>query len=182
MKNGSYKVALLSILALGTTSGCFQKANKGEKKTNDSIVQTKKLREDSINNDKKVINLIKRMYNDKLYKESAFLKKHCTAKFLKRLKDDGYDTMELYWPLFTSEAQDGSGEKHGIVNVEPIGNGWFKYRFYDIGDLYDNKIKVVMDGKDIKFDEVEHISDGKGNEAWDYVPPDEHLVTDPVTE
>ncbi len=101
------------------------------------------------------------MYDDKLYTESAFLKKYCTPKLLKCLKDQGYESMELYWPLFASEAEDGSGDKYGIVSVVPLGNGWYKYRFYDMGDLYANKIKVVMDGKDIKFDEVKHISDGK---------------------
>ena len=165
MKIGRYIAALLSILLLGTTFSCSQKANKAEKDATDSIAQAEKLREDSISNDKNVINLIKRMYDDKLYKESAFLKKYCTEKLLKRLKDLGYESVELYWPLFASEAEDGSGEKYGIVNVVPLGNGWFKYRFYDLGDLYTNKIKVVMDGSNIKFDEVEHISDGEDNHA-----------------
>ncbi len=156
---------LSAIVLLGNlTTGC-QSKNKADQEAADSIARADSIAQadsiakmDSLENEKKIASLIKRMFNEKLYQEESFLKKHCTRKLIKRMKDEGYESMELYWPVFTSEAQDGSGDKYGIVAVVPLGDNWFKYTFYEMGDLYSNKVKAIMDGADIKFDEVEHIS------------------------
>lgn len=147
------------VLFGGLATGCQSKKNDAGKdstavqETADSLAKL-----DSLENEKKIVSLIKRMYNEELYQDTFFLKKYCTKKLIKRMREGGMDTMELDWTVFTSIAQDGSGEKHCIVDVIPLGDNWFKYTFYDMGDLYSNKVKVIMDGKDIKFDEAEHIS------------------------
>ncbi len=155
----------LLTLAAGTMCSCSHKASKAEQEAADSIAKVDSIAKadslakvDSLENEKKIVSLIKRMYNDELYQDPSFLKKYCTKKLIKRMKEEGMDGMELDWTIFTSQAQDGSGEKHCIVDVIPLGDNWFKYTFYDMGDLYSNKVKVIMDGKDIKFDEAEHIS------------------------
>lgn len=108
--------------------------------------------------DNDVIRFIKDMYNGELYGNNDFLEKYCTKALLKHLKsaneydDGGYAT----W-LFRSDAQDGPSDKHRIINVTPLGNSWYKYTFYDMGVKGTNKVKVVINGSDIKLDKIEHI-------------------------
>lgn len=173
------KIAI--ILAMGATISCSHKANKAEQEAADSIAHADsiaKLEADSINNDKKIVNLIKRMYNDKLYMDKAFLKKYCTDKLIKEMKERALEGEELDGTIFRSSAQDGSGDKYGIISVTPIGNHWFKYAFYDMGDVYSNKVKVIMDGKKIKFDKIEHIDDVPEYYSPTDLPMNEGVVVD----
>lgn len=102
-----------------------------------------------------VIRFIKEMYNGELYNNNEFLEKYCTKSLLKQLKSayeydgDGYAT----W-LFRSDAQDGPSEKYGIINVTSLSNSWYKYSYYDMGVKGTNKVKVVIDGPNIKFDKI----------------------------
>lgn len=169
------------ILAMGATISCSHKANKAEQEAADSIAHADsiaKLEADSINNDKEVISLIKRMYNNKLYMDKSFLKKYCTDKLIKQMRDNGYDTMELNWSIFASEAQDGSGDKHSIISVTPLGDHWFKYTFYDMGDVYSNKARVVKSGSNFKFDEIKHLD--KQNQNYNSIDPADLPMDDEV--
>lgn len=166
---------------MGATISCSHKANKAEQEAADSLAladSIAKLEADSINNDQKVVSLIKRMYNDKLYMDKSFLKKYCTDKLIKKMKELGYESMELNWSIFASEAQDGSGDKHSIINVTPLGNHWFKYTFYDMGDVYSNKVRIVMDGSNIKFDEIKHLDEDKQN--YNTIDPADLPINDGV--
>ncbi len=184
MRNINRITIFAIILAMGATISCSHKASKAELEAADSIAHVDsiaKLEADSVNNDKKIISLIKRMYNDKLYMDKSFLKKYCTDKLIKRMKDLGYESMELNWSIFASEAQDGSGDKYGIISITPLGDHWFKYTFYEMGDVYSNKVKIVMDGSNIKFDEIKHLDEAKQNyntiDAAD-LPMNENVVVD----
>ena len=105
--------------------------------------------------DKEIIRFITEMYDGELYNNNDFLEKYCTKALLKQLKakneydDDGY----AGW-LFRSKVQDGPSDKHSIIKVTPIGNSWYKYSFYDMGNKCTNKVKVIVDGHDIKFDQI----------------------------
>lgn len=106
-------------------------------------------------NDKDIIRFITEMYDGELYNNMDFLEKHCTNALLKQLKSQNeYDDGGYAGWLFRSKAQDGPSDKHCIIKVTPIGNSWYKYSFYDMGNKGTNKVKVIVDGHNIKFDKI----------------------------
>lgn len=114
---------------------------------------------DSIANAKKeqeAITFITDMYNNIKYEDYGFLKKHCTAKMLKFLRDNyDYDCLDdnclAIW-LFRSGNQDGINEKHGIISVTPQGDDWYLYTFYDMGYKASHTIKVINDNGKMMID------------------------------
>ena len=86
-------------------------------------------------------------YNEKYYEDEDFIKKYCTEKLQKKLKDayeydaeeDGYATWK-----FRSDAQDGPNEEHKLTRFTPEGNGWYKYEFIDMGIRGSHRIKFVI--------------------------------------
>ena len=165
-------ITIMSVaLLIGSGISCSNKTNSTDQQT-DSIAKdsTDSVAKDSVANapqevkkegvsEEEVIAFIEKMYNQKLYEGNKFLKKHCTKAMLKQLKnaneyeDGGYAT----W-LFRSEAQDGPSNKYKIISVEPLGDDWYQYYFYDMGVKGKNKVKVVIDGTTIKFDKIVRIS------------------------
>lgn len=154
MKSKKTLIIASIILVMGTTLGCSHKSTNGEQQLSDSIAHMDsitKMEEDSIAKDKEVVKLIKRMFNEELYADDTFVHKHCTKKLQKQIAEAEEDSEGS---IFLSEAQDGPSEKMGIIDVIPMGNSWYKYRFYDMGNMCVNKMKVVEDEDQIKFDEV----------------------------
>lgn len=122
----------------------------------DSIAQAKA---DSIQNVKDIINFITDMYNYEKYYDYDFLKQHCSKSLLKKLRD-AYDYVcddgDCYagW-LFRSGAGEGPSNLHKIISVKSLGEGWFRYDFYDMGIKAANKVKVEKKGGYYIFTELE---------------------------
>lgn len=98
--------------------------------------------------EQKVIDFITEMYNNRNYEDYEFLEKHCSPEMLKKLQEDyeyeggGYASWD-----FCSDAQDGNSDKHEVISVEPQGDDWYKYEFYDMDVKGSHLIKVVaIDG------------------------------------
>ena len=114
---------------------------------------------DSIANaqkEQKAIAFITDMYNNIKYEDYSFLKKHCTAKMLKFLRDNyDYECVTgdclAVW-MFRSDNQDGINEKHGIISVTPQGDDWYLYSFYDMGYKGSHTIKVINDNGKMMID------------------------------
>lgn len=99
-------------------------------------------------NDEAIIEFITDMYNNTKYEDDAFLEQHCSKQLLKKLQEEfDYDCFEgncyASW-LFRSGAQDGPNDRNEIVSVEALGDNWYIYNFYDMGNYASNKIKVVL--------------------------------------
>ena len=103
----------------------------------------KKAVEDSITREKTIITFITDMYNNKKYEDYSFLKSHCSTTVLNKLRADyDYDDGGLATWDFRSDSQDGPNNKHSVINVEPQGDGWYEYTFYDMGNKASRKIKI----------------------------------------
>ena len=106
---------------------------------------------DSIAHEKTVIQFITNMYNQSKYNDYNFLRKHCTPKILKYLRENyDYDCDDgdcfAGW-MFRSDAQDGNSQ-YGIISVKSLGDDWYSYSFNDGGTKGTHRIKVIdKDGK-----------------------------------
>lgn len=105
---------------------------------------------DDIAKDEQVAKLVKRMFDEKLFFNDTFIRQHCTKKLAKKIAAADCDDPNV----FLSGAQDGPSNKTAIIDVTPMGDSWYKYSFYDMGNNCENKIKVVEEGGEIKLDEV----------------------------
>ena len=92
-------------------------------------------------------------YNSKKFENEEFLKKHCSAEVLKKLADDyeyeggGYASWD-----FRSGYQDGPSNRHEVISVEPLGDNWYLYSFYDMGIKGSHKIRVIQKDEDFVID------------------------------
>ena len=108
--------------------------------------------------DEKAIKMITSMYNGEKYYDNSYLKSHCTNKLLNKLRADyEYDCETgdclAGWD-FRSPYQDGPSDKYGIISVKALGDDWYRYDFYDMGNRGANKVKIIeVDGK-LLFDEI----------------------------
>lgn len=109
---------------------------------------------DKAPSEKEIISFIKNMYNKEVYWDESFINTHCTKKLIKRLLNEGYGEGDYGAQIFRSGAEDGPSDKYGIIDVKPLGDSWYKYTYYDMGIKGANKIKVVLDGATIKFDQI----------------------------
>ena len=112
----------------------------------DSIADIKK------KHDADAIQFIIDMYNEGKFYEESFLKEHCTPKMLKYLRDaydyDCYDGDCLATWEFRSGMQDGPNDTNCIVSVTSIGDDWYRYIFYDMGNKASNIINIIdINGK-----------------------------------
>lgn len=114
---------------------------------------------DSIANAQKeqeAIAFITDMYNNHKYEDYGYLRKNCTAKMLKFLRDNyDYDCEDgnclAVW-MFRSDNQDGVNEKYGVITVIPQGDDWYQYTFYDMGYKAARTIKVINDNGKMMID------------------------------
>lgn len=158
-------VLLVFVMALMMVTSCGNNtAQKAEQERLDSIAHADSIaRVDSINKAiadsvervKATIDFITDFYNSKKYENESFLKKHCTAQVLKKLRNDfEYDIPGgglAVWD-FRSGYQDGPNERHEIISVEPLGDDWYLYKFYDMGIKASRKIRVFQKDEDYLID------------------------------
>ena len=99
------------------------------------------------------------MYNNKLYEDYDFLRKHCSAELLKKLQDAyPYDTNGIAYAtwLFRSSQQDGkpgADDKTIMLEVKADGD-WFVYTALDMGWEFTNRIKITNEGGEIVIEDV----------------------------
>ena len=91
---------------------------------------------------------ITQMYNNKLYEDYDFLRKHCSSGLLKKLQDaypyDANGVAYATW-LFRSSQQDSKPESNGescMVEVKTDNGDWYIYRAIDMGWEFTKRIKV----------------------------------------
>ena len=98
---------------------------------------------DSIAHDSAVIAFITDMYNTTKYENYKFLKQHCSDKLMRKLRADyDYEGDGLAVWDFRSEAQDGPSDVHKVTAVTPLGDGWYKYEFIDMGVKGFHKLRI----------------------------------------
>ena len=102
---------------------------------------------------------ITQMYNNKLYEDYNFLRKHCSAELLKKLQDAyPYNTDGIAYAtwLFRSGQQDskpGADDKTIMLEVKADGD-WFVYTALDMGWEFTNKIKITNKGGEIVIEDI----------------------------
>ncbi len=102
---------------------------------------------------------ITQMYNNKLYEDYDFLRKHCSSGLLKKLQDVyPYDTDGIAYAtwLFRSGQQDrkpGADDKTIILEVKADGDG-FVYTALDMGWKFTNRIKITNKGGEIIIENI----------------------------
>lgn len=154
---------LLAVLCMGamyaSASVFYNDAAKTTIVTNKKTISVKatptnkKLSKD----ERAAISLITTMYNTTSYENTSYLKRHCTKKLLKVLRDayeyDPVPNAYAVW-LFRSGVQDGPTDEHKVLRVVSLGNNWYQYTFLDMGIKCTNKIKVIKVGNKLLFDEI----------------------------
>ena len=102
---------------------------------------------------------ITQMYNNKLYEDYDFLRKHCSSGLLKKLQDAyPYDADGIAYAtwLFRSGKQDskpGVDDKTIMLEVKADGD-WFIYTTLDMGWEFTNRIKITNKGGKIIIEAV----------------------------
>ena len=102
---------------------------------------------------------ITQIYNNKLYEDYDFLRKHCSSGLLKKLQDAyPYDTDGIAYAtwLFRSGKQDskpGADDKTIMLEVKADGD-WFVYTALDMGWKFTNRIKITSKGGEIIIEDV----------------------------
>ena len=102
---------------------------------------------------------ITQMYNNKLYEDYDFLRKHCSSGLLKKLQDvypyDADGIAYATW-LFRSGQQDskpGSDDKTIMLEVKADGD-WLVYTALDMGWEFTNRIKITSKGGEIIIEDI----------------------------
>ena len=95
----------------------------------------------------KVIQFIKDFYANYVFGEKNYIptvKKHCTAKLQKQLKDNYEYDGEGYaiWD-FRTGAQDGPSDVCKVTSVAVLANGFYKVDFIDMGIKGNRTLKIV---------------------------------------
>ena len=102
---------------------------------------------------------ITQMYNNKLYEDYDFLRKHCSSGLLKKLQDAyPYDTDGIAYAswLFRSGQQDskpGTEGKTTMLEVKLDGD-WFVYTALDMGWEFTNRIIITNKGGEVVIEYV----------------------------
>ena len=158
------------LLAAILTTACKQeKAPQKDSKTSDSLQAVLRqdsiamVKENSIDKEQTICTFIKQMFNRRLYNNDAFLHQHCTERFVIELhyiyaqKYEGKERALAGW-VFRSSVQDGKG-KSRIIDVKPMGDNWYRYEFYDMGNHAINDIKAYMKSNRVYMDSIRPIYD-----------------------
>ncbi len=104
---------------------------------------------------------INKMYNEKLYEDYDFLKKHCSPEVLKKLQDDyPYDSDKTEYAtwLFRSGQQDKKPESDGksmILEVTSDGD-WYTCKALDMGWEFTKRIKVARNDNRITIEDINY--------------------------
>ena len=148
---------LLALIALTMVASCGNNAaQKAEQEFQDSTALAdsgSNAIADSTARVEATIAFITDFYNSKKFENEEFLKKYCSAEVLKMLADDyeyeggGYASWD-----FRSGYQDGPSNRHEVISVEPLGDNWYLYSFYDMGIKGSHKIRVIQKDEDFVID------------------------------
>ena len=137
----SFGLAVMALFLCNCTGNKTSSSEENSDSTITSVETTSNCEEVS---EQEVIDFITEFYNNRNFEDYAFLEDHCSPEMLKKLQDDyeyeggGYAVWD-----FRTDAQDGTSDKHGVISVEPQGDDWYKYKFYDMGNKGSHLIKVV---------------------------------------
>ena len=102
---------------------------------------------------------ISQMYDNKLYEDYDFLRKHCSSGLLKKLQDAyPYDTDGIAYAtwLFRSSQQDSKPEaddKTIMLEIKADGD-WFVYTALDMGWEFTNRIKITNKDGEIIIEDI----------------------------
>ena len=167
------KFFIISAAALAVSCGNGQKSPEQTVKDSTIVALTDTVKpevaaEPEVNDpelDAKAEAMIREFYNecvwgDKYYsaesqqEQEAILSQYCTKSLIEWLAEDyEFDgTGYAIWD-FRSNAQDSNGENE-IYSIEPKGAGKYKVSFNDGGTNGSCVLNVVVEGDNIKFDEI----------------------------
>ena len=143
----------LALMALTMVASCGNNAaQKAEQELQDSTAlagSSNNAIADSTAQVEATIAFITDFYNSKKFENEDFLKKYCSAEVLKKLADDyEYEGGGLASWDFRSGYQDGPSNRHEVISVEPLGDNWYQYSFYDMGIKGSHKIRVIQKDED----------------------------------
>ena len=83
------------------------------------------------------------------------VKKHCTAKLQKQLKDNyEYDGEGYAIWNFRTGMQDGPSDISKVTSVTALGNGLYKVNFIDMGIKGNRTLKIIDVNGTLKFDAI----------------------------
>ena len=150
----------LALMALTMVASCGNNAaQKAEQELQDSTALADSSNNAIVDSTAQVeatIAFITDFYNSKKFENEDFLKKYCSAEVLKKLADDyeyeggGYASWD-----FRSGYQDGPSNRHEVISVEPLGDNWYQYSFYDMGIKGSHKIRVIQEDEDFVIDGIQ---------------------------
>lgn len=151
---------LLALMALTMVASCGNNAaQKAEQELQDSTAFADSSNiaiADSTAQVDATIAFITDFYNSKKFENEEFLKAHCSAEVLKKLGDDyEYEGGGLASWDFRSGYQDGPSDRHEVISVEPLGDNWYQYSFYDMGIKGSHKIRVIQKDEDFVIDGIQ---------------------------
>lgn len=119
----------------------------------------KKEKNDKNDNSAQIKAFITKMYNEGLYNDYKFLRKHCSKSLLKKLAN-AYeyvsDDVEYAVWLFRSGNQDGkpgTNEETKILEIKEDGK-WYTYTALDMGWKFNKRIKVTVKGDKITIEDL----------------------------
>ena len=106
----------------------------------------------------KVNQFIKDFYANYVFGEKNYIpavKKHCTAKLQKQLKDNyEYDGEGYAIWNFRTGMQDGPSDISKVTSVTALGNGLYKVNFIDMGIKGNRTLKIIDVNGTLKFDAI----------------------------
>ena len=112
-----------------------------------------------LENNTKTIQFIKDFYANYVFGTKDYVpavKKHCTAKLQKQLKDkyefDGEG--HAIWNFRTGTLQDGPNDISKVTSVVALGNGLYKVNFIDMGIKGNRTLKIIYVNGTLKFDAI----------------------------
>lgn len=150
----------LALMALMMVASCGNNAaQKAEQELQDSTAladSSNNAIADSTARVEATIAFITDFYNSKKFENEDFLKKYCSAEVLKKLADNyEYEGGGLASWDFRSGYQDGPSNRHEVISVEPLGDNWYQYSFYDMGIKGSHKIRVIQKDEDFVIDGIQ---------------------------
>ena len=106
----------------------------------------------------KTIQFIKDSYASYVFGTKNYVpavKKHCTAKLQKQLKDNyEYDGEGYAIWNFRTGMQDGPSDISKVTSVTALGNGLYKVNFIDMGIKGNRTLKIIDVNGTLKFDAI----------------------------
>ena len=156
---------LLFIAAAAISVSCGNKQNVQQQENDSTAIKTEFVEQESVSTntsedvDARVIGKIQEFYNNYVFGKQdttdEIIAKYCTKKLAKKLADD-YEYEDGGYAIwdFRSDAQDGDSDIQEVISVESLGSGTYKVLFNDMGTKGSCSIKVIIEGDNILFDEI----------------------------